>query len=192
MVATASALVAKRGERLFVELASTTSGGARGAITPLSGFWRGDGGAAQRRSPVYDVDEFDDHVPASAGARFAQSWSRRRLHPSPDRCQCAARMGRFYSASEFELDASQARLNGRLLEVGRTCIAPEFRQGAAIAVLWSGLAGFIHLQRLRLSVRLCQPAARRSGHPGGGDHEPAAASGAGALSICMCARVCRC
>jgi putative hemolysin len=56
----------------------------------------------------------------------------------------AARIGRFYSESEFDLGAIP-RLKGRLLEVGRTCISPEFRQGPAIAVLWSGLAGFIQL-----------------------------------------------
>ena len=60
------------------------------------------------------------------------------------RCASAARIGGFYSESEFELDAIK-RLDGRLLEVGRTCIAPEFRQGPAIAVLWSGLAGFVQL-----------------------------------------------
>jgi putative hemolysin len=38
-------------------------------------------------------------------------------------------------------------LPGRLLEVGRTCIDPAFRQGAAIAVLWSGLAGFMQINR---------------------------------------------
>ena len=34
-------------------------------------------------------------------------------------------------------------LPGRSVEVGRTCVDPNFRQGAAIAVLWSGLADFI-------------------------------------------------
>lgn len=56
----------------------------------------------------------------------------------------ADRIGRFYSEGEFELQAIRA-LPGRMLEVGRTCIAAEYRQGAAIAVLWSGLAGFVNL-----------------------------------------------
>ena len=58
--------------------------------------------------------------------------------------ESAARFGRFYSEAEFELGAI-TRLPGRLLEVGRTCIAPEYRSGSAIGVLWSGLAGFIQL-----------------------------------------------
>nr|WP_207787573.1 GNAT family N-acyltransferase [Candidatus Thiosymbion oneisti] len=56
----------------------------------------------------------------------------------------AALIGRFYSENEFDLRAIRA-LPGRMLEVGRTCIASEYRQGAAIAVLWSGLASFVNL-----------------------------------------------
>lgn len=59
----------------------------------------------------------------------------------------AAAAGGFYSASEFNITPILA-LDGQRLEVGRTCIAPEYRQGAAIAVLWSGLAGFIHLNHI--------------------------------------------
>jgi len=56
----------------------------------------------------------------------------------------AALIGHFYSEDEFDLRAVRA-LPGRMLEVGRTCIAAEYRQGAAIAVLWFGLAGFVNL-----------------------------------------------
>jgi putative hemolysin len=54
----------------------------------------------------------------------------------------ARRAGGFYSQGEFDLDPV-LRLPGRRLEVGRTCIDPRYRQGAAIAVLWSGLADFV-------------------------------------------------
>jgi putative hemolysin len=56
----------------------------------------------------------------------------------------AGRLGRFYSAGEFDLGPI-LKLPGRILEVGRTCIDPAYRQGSAIAVLWSGLAGFVNL-----------------------------------------------
>jgi putative hemolysin len=62
----------------------------------------------------------------------------------------AARAGGFYSESEFDMTALH-RLGGRRLEVGRTCVDPAYRQGAAIAVLWSGLAEFVsenHVERL--------------------------------------------
>lgn len=59
----------------------------------------------------------------------------------------ARRVGRFYAESEFDLSPIH-KLPGRKLEVGRVCIAEGFRQGAGIAVLWSGLAGFIQLHYL--------------------------------------------
>lgn len=50
----------------------------------------------------------------------------------------ARRVGAFYSESEFDL-ARVLALPGRFLEIGRTCVAPEVRQGAVIAALWSGI-----------------------------------------------------
>lgn len=54
----------------------------------------------------------------------------------------AQRAGGFYSEGEFELDAILG-LSGRFLEIGRTCIHPDYRNGATLAALWSGLAQFI-------------------------------------------------
>ena len=59
----------------------------------------------------------------------------------------AARAGGFYSQSEFAMDKLLA-LPGRRLEVGRTCVDPHYRQGGAIAVLWSGLAAFVQLHQV--------------------------------------------
>lgn len=50
--------------------------------------------------------------------------------------------GDFYSASEFDLSPIKA-LHGRKLEVGRTCVAADYRNGATIALLWSGIARYI-------------------------------------------------
>jgi putative hemolysin len=54
----------------------------------------------------------------------------------------AARLGRFYSESEFQLDNILA-LSGRLLEVGRTCVDSTYRGGAVLACLWTGLAEYV-------------------------------------------------
>ncbi|MGB1580427.1 MAG: GNAT family N-acetyltransferase [Nevskiales bacterium] len=54
----------------------------------------------------------------------------------------ARRAGGFYSQAEFDLGALN-RLPGRVLEVGRTCVHPDYRSGAVIAVLWSKLAELI-------------------------------------------------
>lgn len=49
--------------------------------------------------------------------------------------------GGFYSSDEFDLQ--QLLDSGRkLLELGRSCIAPEYRGGAAMFHLWQGLAAY--------------------------------------------------
>jgi putative hemolysin len=53
--------------------------------------------------------------------------------------ESAALAGGFYSAQEFDLSAIY-RLQGRVLEIGRTCVHKDYRSGAAIMVLWSSLA----------------------------------------------------
>lgn len=58
--------------------------------------------------------------------------------------QRARDAGGFYSASEFDL-GNIATLPGRIMEVGRTCVHPDYRRGATIGVLWAGVAGFIEL-----------------------------------------------
>ncbi len=58
----------------------------------------------------------------------------------------AALAGGFYSSNEFDLKMLDA-LPGRLAEVGRTCVDAEYRNGAVIASLWSGLAEFIVRER---------------------------------------------
>ena len=51
----------------------------------------------------------------------------------------ARRLGRFYSEGEFRL-RGLSRLQGGVLEVGRTCVAAGYRNGATIGVLWAALA----------------------------------------------------
>ena len=59
----------------------------------------------------------------------------------------ARRAGGFYSQTEFDLTPVLA-LPGRFLEIGRTCVHPDYRNGATISTLWSGLAAFIAEQRV--------------------------------------------
>ena len=53
----------------------------------------------------------------------------------------AQRAGGFYSQSEFDMTRILA-LPGRLMEVGRTCVHPDYRTGAVISLLWQGLARY--------------------------------------------------
>ena len=50
--------------------------------------------------------------------------------------------GGYYSGGEFDLGLLE-HLPGRAMEIGRTCVDPAYRNGAVIAILWSGLADMI-------------------------------------------------
>jgi putative hemolysin len=54
----------------------------------------------------------------------------------------AREAGGFYSANEFDL-AMLTRLDGEVMEIGRTCVHPGHRNGSTIGVLWQGLANFM-------------------------------------------------
>jgi putative hemolysin len=135
-------LAPKRGERLYVELASCEHAVREAQTLRHRVFGEEMGARLKGEVPGLDVDEFDavcQHLlvrEVKAGRVVACT----RILTD----EGAARLGRYYSESEFDLGPIPA-LPGRKLEIGRTCVAAEFRQGSAIAVLWSGLAGFIHL-----------------------------------------------
>ena len=56
--------------------------------------------------------------------------------------ESAKRIGGYYSEREFDLNRLRP-LAPRMVEVGRACVHPEYRTGAAIALLWSGLAEYM-------------------------------------------------
>lgn len=75
----------------------------------------------------------------------------------------ARKTGGWYSAGEFEMDMVDA-LPGRVLEIGRTCVHPEYRSGAAIGVLWAQLARILLQEGHRYligcaSIALSEPGA---------------------------------
>jgi putative hemolysin len=53
----------------------------------------------------------------------------------------AEKLGRFYSQSEFNLD-QVLTLPGRFLEIGRTCVDPDYRGSAVLTTLWSSLVQY--------------------------------------------------
>lgn len=54
----------------------------------------------------------------------------------------AALAGGYYSQNEFDMTRVLA-MAGRFMEVGRTCVHPDYRNGAVIGLLWNGLARFM-------------------------------------------------
>ncbi len=93
------------------------------------------------REPGVDRDAFDAHClhlgvrDLDSGALVATT--RLLDHPA------AVRAGRFYSEAEFRLEGLE-QLRSSVLEVGRTCIDPAYRNGGTLAVLWGELAEIVN------------------------------------------------
>lgn len=54
----------------------------------------------------------------------------------------AREIGRYYSESEFDLGCFDS-LRDRVVELGRSCVHPDYRTGAVINMLWAGLARYM-------------------------------------------------
>ncbi|MFE3609081.1 GNAT family N-acetyltransferase [Streptomyces goshikiensis] len=90
--------------------------------------------------PGLDSDAFDaycDHL-LVVEEETEQVVGTYRLLP-PER---AAVAGRLYSEGEFDLSAL-APIRPDLVEVGRSCVHPDHRGGAVIALVWAGLARYM-------------------------------------------------
>lgn len=55
----------------------------------------------------------------------------------------------FYGASEYDLSLIE-NLNRNSVELGRSCIAPEYRRGAAMHLLWNGLAEYVLTRKIEV------------------------------------------
>jgi putative hemolysin len=60
----------------------------------------------------------------------------------------ARRIGGFYSDEEFDLTQINS-LRDQIVELGRTCVHPNYRNGATIALLWSGIAHYLRQHQYR-------------------------------------------
>jgi putative hemolysin len=87
-----------------------------------------------------DSDRFDDfceHLTVRDSASGEVVGTYRILSP-----QRAREAGGRYSDGEFDLTRLDA-LRDEMVEVGRSCVHPDYRGGAVIALLWSGLADYM-------------------------------------------------
>lgn len=108
----------------------------------------GDMGALadeRRETPGFDCDPYDavcDHLlvedHAGGGPRVVGTY--RLLRHS-----VADRHGGFYTAGEFDLSPFLSYLaeDGELLELGRSCVAPDYRDAGTIQLLWRGIATYL-------------------------------------------------
>jgi len=116
-------------------------------------IFAGDMGARLHTAvPEHDVDRFDEHcqhllVWDEVGGQLAGST--RILLP-----EGARSAGGYYSQTEFDLTAVLDR-PGRFMELGRTCIHPEYRNGLTIATLWMGVAEMLKSERCDYLIGCC-------------------------------------
>lgn len=90
--------------------------------------------------PGLDIDPFDaycDHLLVT-DQETGQAVGTYRLLP-PERARVA---GRLYAETEFDL-GNLAVLRPELVEVGRSCVHPEHRDGAVISLMWAGIARYL-------------------------------------------------
>ena len=95
--------------------------------------------------PGHDVDLFDDyceHLLVRDGATRKVIGTYRVLTP-----QQAKRAGSTYSDTEFDLVRLRP-LRESMVELGRSCVHRDHRQGGVIMALWGALAAFMQRNRL--------------------------------------------
>jgi putative hemolysin len=63
----------------------------------------------------------------------------------------ARRLGGFYSDEEFDLTRLNA-VRDLTVEVGRSCVHPDYRGGGAISMLWSGLGAYVVERRYQYLI----------------------------------------
>lgn len=89
-----------------------------------------------------EFDPFFDHLllidPRRDADDLADVVGVYRLLPSDRLTQS----GRFYSEGEYDLTVLKES-GRRLLELGRSCVQPEYRGGAAMLLMWNALADYV-------------------------------------------------
>jgi putative hemolysin len=65
------------------------------------------------------------------------------------RQNAAGQVGGFYSAGEYDI-SNLMSFPGELLELGRSCVHPGYRNRAAMQLLWRGIAAYVFLHRIDL------------------------------------------
>ena len=113
----------------------------------------------------HDIDLFDpycEHLLVRAPARDGRAGpvigTYRVLTPAN-----ARRVGGLYSDNEFDLTRLRP-MRGRMVELGRSCVHPDWRTGGAILALWGALAEFMHRNDLDTMIGCASISMRDGGH----------------------------
>jgi putative hemolysin len=112
-------------------------------------FAREMGARLDGKLPDHDIDLFDDYCEHLLVRRTDTGeviGTYRVLTPVQ-----ARRVGGLYSDTEFDLWRLRA-LRPRMVELGRSCVHPEYRNGGVIMTLWGALGEFMQRNDLDIMV----------------------------------------
>ena len=111
--------------------------------------------------PGVDRDLFDAHCEhlVVRDERSGETVGTYRILPGAQ----ARRLGGFYADEEFDL-TRLAHLRDRTVEIGRSCVHPDYRNGATLALLWSGIARYMTSQRYEYLVGCASVSMADGGH----------------------------
>jgi putative hemolysin len=96
-----------------------------------------------------ECDQYDpycDHLIVVEPDRGEVIGTYRLLPGDRARCHCG-----FYSETEFDLSAFKSAVSVTL-ELGRSCVAPEYRDGKTIQYLWAGIADYLKRHRFQYLI----------------------------------------
>lgn len=115
--------------------------------------------------PGHDIDMFDgycEHLLVRAAGADGEAGpvigTYRVLTPA-----AAKRAGGLYSDTEFDLTRLRP-LRGKMVELGRSCVHPDWRSGGAILALWGALAEFMVRNELDTMIGCASISMRDGGH----------------------------
>ena len=120
----------------------------------------------QGSPPHHDIDVFDpfcEHLlvraPAAADGEPGEVIGTYRvLTPA-----AARRVGGLYSDTEFDLTRLRP-LRARMVELGRSCVHPDWRSGGVILALWGALGEFMARNGLETMIGCASVGMRDGGH----------------------------
>ena len=124
----------------LIEWASTSSEIKEAQRLRYKVFAEEMGATLSKNAEGLDVDEFDaycDHLLIRDQDSLKVVGTYRVLPPHK-----AQEIGRLYSDAEFDLTRLD-HLRPKLVELGRSCVHQDYRSGAVIMALWSGLAQYM-------------------------------------------------
>lgn len=113
--------------------------------------------------PGLDADLFDpfcEHLLVCAGPQPDAPVVGTYRVLTPD---AARRAGGYYSETEFDLTRLRP-LRGRMVELGRSCVHPDWRDGPTILLLWAALGAFMQRNALDTMIGCASVSMRDGGH----------------------------